>query len=323
VELIRSRLKFFQFYSYYITQIAEFININSLEVVSSEHVKRVIDEVNKKILEEITEPAGTDSNRLNLVKLLYYFFIDLSDNNPINIKLPKRILSVFFADKGFAVMKKRFDNFFSEEVFIQEAVDIIGNGTKRRVKPKKETEVSEQQVKEILTKAKHRLMDRDSSAKEIEKILKTHEKLIEIEGEAGTKSKQQYEEKSKTITEEKIYSEDLAFAQQLNEITPPVEITEHQKRESLINELFCEETFRKKIIKKLFSKEESRFRSFINTILQQKNWNDAVTIVEDFFNKKKINYYSEEAVKFVDILQTYFTPLDIRGSNLQEKIKAV
>ena len=90
-------------------------------------------------------------------------------------------------------------------------------------------------------------------------------------------------------------------------------------RENLINNLFCEETYRKKIIRKLFSKEENRFKTFIASVLQQNNWNDAVSIVEEFFNKRKINYYSEEAVKFVDILHSYFTS----EGGIKENIKAV
>src|SRR5688572_24349807 len=86
-HFIRARLKYFQFYGYYITQVTDFININSLEVISSNQIEHLINDVNQKLYEEISA-AGSDSQRMNLVKLLYYFFHDLGDNNPINIKIP-------------------------------------------------------------------------------------------------------------------------------------------------------------------------------------------------------------------------------------------
>jgi hypothetical protein len=310
VDYIRHKLKYFPFYGYYINQIEDFININSLEFISNSHVNRIIDEVNKRILEEISSQSGTDANRLNLVKLLYYFFIDLSDNNPINIKLPKKILSVFFDDKGFHDIKNRIDGFFSEEIFIQEAMELMTLKKKKPPKAKTETDVSEEKIKDILSNAKGMLISRESSKKEIEKILKTHEKLVEIteKGEQRQKEIKVPETAGeKTENNEGIYSGDLEFAAQLSGQSPDVTKTEEEKRESLINDLFCEETYRRKIIKKLFSKEENSFKTFIGSVIQQKSWSDAVTVVEEFFNRKKINYYSEEAVKFVDILHSYFT----------------
>jgi len=324
-EFILNKLKYFQFYGYYIIQITEFININSLEVVSVTHIQRVIDEVNKKILEEISEQSGKYSHRLNLIKLLYYFFIDLSENNPINIKLPKKILSVYFADKGFDIIKDRFDNFFSDEVFIQEAIELMTPGIKRREKAKTESDVSEQQVKEIISKAKSRLINRESSKSEIEKILKTHEQAPEITGKENVSELREITsrlpvlEDKKLIIDENIYSDELHYAAQFNETSPSAKLTEEEIRENLINDLFCENTYRKKIIKRLFSKEENKFKTLICTVLQQKSWHEAVIPVEDFFNKNKIDYYSEEAVKFVDILQSYFS----KGKDIKENIKAV
>src|SRR3990172_8647911 len=172
VEYIKDRLSFFQFYGYYTAQILDFINYNSLEVVSVNQVELVIDEVNKKLLEEICGPGSSDSDRLNLVKILYYFFHDLSDNNPINIKLPRKILSVYFADKGFTDIKKRLDAFFSDDVFIQEAIEIMNPDTKRSPKAKSDIDVSEKKVKDIISNAKNALISKESSKTEIERIIK-------------------------------------------------------------------------------------------------------------------------------------------------------
>src|SRR5205085_195995 len=102
VDFIRSRLDYFQFYGYYIDHITDFIDLNTPETISLNQVRHLIDEINSKILAEVNDTSNGDSQRLNLVKLLYYFFHDLPGNNPINIKIPKKILSVYLQDKGFA-----------------------------------------------------------------------------------------------------------------------------------------------------------------------------------------------------------------------------
>jgi hypothetical protein len=171
VNFIKERLKYFQFYGYYITQITDFISVNSLEIVSSNHAELLVNEVNRKIFEEISA-KGNDAHRMNLVKLLYYFFHDLGDNNPINIKLPKKILSVFFKDKGYFDIKERVDGFFSDEIFIQEAIELMDPETKRSERKKSDVDVSDDQIKEILSKAKTGLIDKESSDIEVEKILR-------------------------------------------------------------------------------------------------------------------------------------------------------
>jgi len=329
VEYIKDRLSFFQFYGYYTAQILDFINYNSLEVVSVNQVELVIDEVNKKLLEEICGPGSSDSDRLNLVKILYYFFHDLSDNNPINIKLPRKILSVYFADKGFTDIKKRLDAFFSEDVFIQEAIEIMNPETKRSPKAKSDIDVSEKKVEDIISKAKSVLISKESSKAEIERIIKKElnksgksEEVVKPEN--ITELKEETHElpaidKEKLVVDEEIYSNDLLFAAQFDDLTPPAELTEDEKREKLINDLFCEETFRKRIIKKIFSRQEIKFKAFVQSALSQHGWDGVAALIECHFNKNKINYYSAEAVKFVDILQAHFT----KDNDIKENIKAV
>ncbi len=312
VEYIKDRLKYFQFYGYYTSQISEFIDLNSLEVVSVSQIEYVIDEINKKIYEEISNKTGSDPNRLNLVKLLYYFFHDLGVNNPINIKLPKKILSVFFADKGFSDIKKRVDNFFSDEVFIQEAIEIMNPRTMRSPKAKTDVGVSEVKFKEIISRAKSGVISKESSSDEIEKILPPENKVpvdinISIVNEIHDKPDRLPKlNKEKIVIDENIYSDDLVFESHFSDMTKSVQGTEEELKDKLIEDLFCEETYRKKIVKKLFGREELSFKSFLDSVLTQNSWHDVTVLLEDYFKKKNINFYSEEAVKFVDILQSHF-----------------
>lgn len=412
VHFIHDRLRYFQFYGYYISQIEDFITVNSLEMVSVEQIEYLIDDVNKKILEEISSPAS-DAERMSLVKLLYYFFHDLGDNNPINIKIPQKILSVFFSDKGYTAIKKRVDGFFSDEIFIQEALELMNPETKKSSAPKSDVNVSEDDFKKIVTKAKNESLaagnaetepvkktrgrpkgkskktetGEDSTAKDLtpdmfitlsddapaedkpkpkkklamdtEFVLKSdavkkgqaqetaltedeetpradvlivepvpvlkkeeipqHESKIlepeEIPGEilavnVDELRKQEAElpnsGKNKIVISEDIYSDDLIFASRFTDLTPPVQLTDKEIRGRLIEDLFCEASYRKKIIKHIFDKNESGFTAEVNKILDSKNWGEAVAAIEDMFTRLRVDYFSREAVKFVDVMQGHF-----------------
>lgn len=333
VHFIRERLKYFQFYGYYITTIQDFIAINSLEVVSSNQVQHIINDINKRLLEEVSEP-GTEPQRMNLVKLLYYFFHDLGENNPINIKLPKKILSAYFQDKGYYDIKKRVDGFFSDEIFIQEALELMDPETKKSAAAKSDVDLSEEKVKEIVTRAKEK---QEEEVKQREKelatpILISEEQLISVEQadddlgrilnaeelmppeipEINIKIIREQEaglpeiEKSRLVIDEEIYSDDLMFASQFADMTPPVQMTDKETRQRLIDDLFCESSHRKKIIKHIFRKDEDSFNESVNKILDLKSWQEAAGAIETLFKTNKVNFFSNEAVKFVDIMDSHF-----------------
>jgi hypothetical protein len=385
-HFIRARLKYFQFYGYYITQVTDFININSLEVISSNQIEHLINDVNQKLYEEISA-AGSDSQRMNLVKLLYYFFHDLGDNNPINIKIPRKILSVYFQDKGYNDIKKRVDEFFSDEIFIQEALELMNPRTKRSAAPKSSADESDKKVKDIISRAKSesktkndtkvqsnesqkndsrvekeskaeevekveedfkpqytfieksaidkpaeekpleekpaeelkaepdtliKLISTTAANREVEKILLPEEEIpieimrVNVEDLREQEAKLPELEKTRLVIDEEIYSDDLMFASQFSDLTPPVQLTDRQIRENLINDLFCEPSYRKKIIKQIFRKKEESFTEEVNSILDKKTWDEAVAAIEDIFTRRKVNYFSDTAVKFVDIFDGHF-----------------
>lgn len=324
VEYITGRLGYFQFYGYYITHIADFISLNSLEIVSVNQVEHIINDVNKRLFEEINDPANDNSHRLNLVKLLYYFFVDLSDNNPINIKLPKKILSVFLADNGFYEIKAGVDSFFSEDIFIQEAIELMNPAKKRGRKPRSEGDLSEKQVKEIVSKAKSNLINKEESNKEVEIILDAKEKIPDVEKLPDVKKLRESETKmpvveTKTLViEEEIYSDDLLFASQFHTIIPEQPPLDTEIKDKLLNELFCEESYKKRIIKKLFRKDESLFKKTAVQLIELNSWSEAAIELDKIFSMYKIDYYSEEAVKFVDIFQSHFSKTTVYSSQKQQ-----
>ncbi len=313
---VRERLRYFQFYNYYIDQIEEFIDINSPVTISVNQIEQLINEVNKRIYDEVSVAANGDSRRLNLVKLLYVFFLDLVKNNPINIKLSRKILSVFFADKGFREIQQRIDRFFSNEIFIQEAVDLMKPAKKKA--ETKEEEIDESRVKEILARVKTNLISAESSNKDIEIALETDEnarspeEIIKEGSFQGAETIRKpdmvpgakTEETAKEKAEEEIYSEDLILESKLREVVSSV--SEPEEEEHLFDELFCEESFRKRIMKKIFHRDEAAFREFVKHLVEEKDWKAASMKIDEYFINNNVDYYSEEAVKFVDIMDFYF-----------------
>ena len=325
VEFITERVAYFQFYGYYVNHILEFINMNSLEVLSVNQIEHIINDINNKLLEEISDVANGESQRLNLVKLLYYFFVDLTDNNPINIKLPKKILSVFLNDKGFTAIKAKVDDFFSDEIFIQEAMELMNPIVKKRGRPKKsDVEMSDSQVKEIINKAKTNLISKEASNKDVESILEPSEKLPDEEKLPDVKKLRQSKTKmpeleDKTLAiEEEIYSNDLLFASQFSSIIPEPAPTVTEVNEKLLGELFCEESYKKKIVKRVFHRNEPSFKTSVVKILGAPDWNEAIPLIEEVFKNNRTDIYSEEAVKFVDILQNHFTRTTIYPIHKQQ-----
>lgn len=312
-DYINDRLRYFQFYSYYIDHIIEFIAINSLYVVSSNQISHLIDEVNKKILSEVISAKG-EANRFNLIKLLYYFFLDLGPNNPINIKLPKKILSVYFLDKEFIEIKNKIDAFFADDIFIQEAIDLMKNAGKKPAV--KDGKADEEKLKEFYEKAKTNLLNKDIPDKEIQKPGIQAEADNKEANVSELKNEQELQIpgdlKDKEINfEEKIYSDDLEFAVRLQQAVPSVEKTQEELQEELdegkIDRVFYEQSFRKKIIKKIFNKDETDFKKTSAKILNSPDWKSATHLIEDLFVKNKVNFYSQEAVKFVDTIENYFS----------------
>jgi hypothetical protein len=326
-DYIRERLGYFLFYNYYIDHIENFIILNSPVTVSANQVEHLINVVNKQIFAEISNPSNGDSRRLNLVKLLYIFFLDLRENNPINIKLPKKILSAFFKDKGFTQIQSRIDKFFSEEIFIQETIELMKPKAQKSKVKASEEEIDEK-AKEILSKAKTLLIDTESSNSDIKKALTADEtvpapeEMMSGERTAPVKSLRKEEsgsEETSTETkrlEDEIYSEDLILQSQLGKEETPKPLIDREKKEKIFNELFCEVTYRKKILKKIFRRDESFFKEFVYSLIDENNWEDAAKKTEEMFSNKNINYYSDEAVKFVDVMQFYFTK-DSESSNNQ------
>ncbi len=67
---------------------------------------------------------------------------------------------------------------------------------------------------------------------------------------------------------------------------------------------------RRKIIKKLFRKNEQTFLDFLNVLNKEATWKSASRIIDDVFYENEINPYSKEAIALSDIIYLRFFPKD-------------
>ncbi len=300
-EYVTERLKYFQFYEYYPNHLLDFISTNSPLTVSKEQVNFILEQIDKKIYEEITDEANKDSVRLNLLKLIFYFFADLIENKPVNKKLPKKLLSIFLSDKGFKDLKEKADKFFSDEIFIQEAVELLK--TKPIVVDLSKNKPQDEDVSEYIKDAKKNV-DSGEKIEDTETMIKT---IAEEKPVVKTE---------KIISNKELYSEDLLVKSSDEALVNDND--EQQITTKLIEEIFCEETYRKKIIKRLFAKDENKFIEKVKSILESKTWTEASYEIENYFDENKIDFYSPEAIKFVDLLQNhYFTTEEYSSAKLR------
>lgn len=301
-EYVIERLKYFQFYEYYPNHLLEFISNNSPLTVSKEQVNFILEQIDKKIYEEITDESNKDSVRLNLLKLIFYFFADIIENKPVNKKLPKKLLSIFLSDKGFKDLKEKADKFFSDEIFIQEAVDLL------KTKPI---------VVDLSNKKSQQDEDVSEYIKDAQKNIDSDEGIKDTDSKIQTIEEEKPVVKTeKIISNKELYSEDLLVKSSDEALVNDND--EQQITTKLIEEIFCEETFKKKIIKRLFSKDESKFIEEVKTILESKTWTEASSEIENYFDENKIDFYSPEAIRFVDLLQNhYFTTEEFSSAKLR------
>ena len=67
---------------------------------------------------------------------------------------------------------------------------------------------------------------------------------------------------------------------------------------------------RRKILKKLFKKNEKEFSNFLEMINSEVSWKEASRIIDDVFYEREINPYSKEAIILSDIIYLRFFPKD-------------
>ncbi len=76
-----------------------------------------------------------------------------------------------------------------------------------------------------------------------------------------------------------------------------------------INSVISEKN-RKKFIKKLFNKSESKYEEFVSYINKISNWRNASAAIEDYFHQANIYHYDRDALEFTDLIYNRYFPVE-------------
>lgn len=213
------------------------------------------------------------------------------------------------------------DEFFTDDIFIQEAAQLMDPVNRKQKRKAKDPEADI--VKNIVTKAKSKPKESEPKKEELAITLSEGE-AAEITGkpadikdkDVGIKDIIVIEEadllksdslKEKSILSGEFYSDDLLFASSLMPLKEEIPLTPEELKEKKFNELFCEDTYRRRIIKKIFKKDGKLFKDTVMKIFDCISWQEAAEIIDKLFEKNRVNYYTEDAVRFVDMIESIFT----------------
>ncbi len=142
-------------------------------------------------------------------------------------------------------------------------------------------------------------------------INEEQEAAIEAEPEAETTRKEVQEPQSEI---EESYEEPVEEEPKVSRVAE--DLAEHLARqiasEGPLEDLhnMIKGRTRKKIIKKLFKKNEQAFNEFIDKLNEIKTWKEASHFIDDTFYEMNINPYSKEAIMFSDIVYMRYFPKD-------------
>jgi hypothetical protein len=240
-------------------------------------------------------------------------------------------------DKGFNDIKNAIDEFFASDIFIQEAIELMDPVNRKQKRNRKDPEA--EFVKNIVSKAKTTSEEVKAGNEELPIMLSESEpdnltgeipnkpaeikhselsinEIKVIEGDDLLKSDLT---QGKSLLSGEFYSDDLLFASVLQPHKEEIPLSPEELKDKKFNELFCEVTYRKRIVKKIFKKDENFFKETVMKLFDCVSWQEASEVIEKHFENNHVDFCSEEAVRFVDIIESYFDE-DKFNSN-QQSIK--
>ncbi|NOX89708.1 MAG: hypothetical protein GXO77_11825 [Calditrichaeota bacterium] len=151
----------------------------------------------------------------------------------------------------------------------------------------------------------------------------------EPEEEVAEEMEEEPEEEAAEAVEEEAAEEQTEVAEETEEVEVKSKVAE-DLAEHLAKQISSDQPLedlhtmvkgrlRRKIIKKLFRKDEQAFNEFIDRINGISTWKEASHFIDDTFYELNINPYSKEAITFSDIVYMRYFPKDkYIGAKLEE-----
>jgi hypothetical protein len=301
---VNDTLRYFFVYTYYKEKLTEYFNLKYLQEINIEQFKVLVKEIDDKMF-----AANMVDESLKMIRVIADFINIGSSNTDI---IPLELIISAFKDRGITAFAELFEKVEADgktELSFTEIEELIRNGisTEEAESPVEDVKVDDIDISSVPAPAVVEEEideddDDDDDDEDEEDIVPapeaapTPEPVVETPASAAS---------DKPFVRETVVNE--AAANQLaNMVGGP-----KNKGVPLqdLNELI-DKKWRKKYIKKLFSKDEAGFVNFISTLNEFSVWKDASLYIEDVFYERDINPYSKEAISFSDMAYNRFFPKD-------------
>lgn len=301
-------LKYFFRYEYYKDAISDYFNTKYLHEISQEQFSTLIAQIDSKVFAE-----NTFETTLKTIKTITAFLAEASGEEVTNLDID--VLNHVFKDRSlesYLGLMSQLQEKNLTELALADLEKIlrdenISSMVAEAVVPAAEPEEAE---------APHLQMEEIADIEESKPSVEVDG--IEI-GDMTAPEPEEEEEEEEEFEEEEEETEVAAAPAHVADRSQPGVATQmadfvasKMKSDKPLNDLntMIVGRPRKKIIKKLFKKNENQFKAFLDQVNQHSTWKDASVVIDNEFYERGINPYSKEALMFSDLIYIRFFPKD-------------
>ncbi len=281
-------LKYFDKFQYYKDALTDYFNLKYLREISENQFKELIDEIDRQVFEK--DPVTT------IIKTVKTIIDFLNEGRPPSDTIPMDILFQALRDRNlhdYAVLVQKEAEEGTEEISLNELETLLKTGkTRLERRAPAAREVSMEEVADMET-AKPEI--------QVEEIVVTATSEVAPVEEPEVEEEEEEEEEVEVAA-----AEPTTAADQLAEV-----VAEKIKGDKLMNlhDLISRKQ-RKKFIKKIFRKDETRYTQFVDYLNGLPTWKEASNTIDEMFLQTGINPYSKEALEFSDVVYNRYFPKD-------------
>jgi len=296
---IYNMLKYFFKYEYYKDAISDYFNTKYLREISGEQFNQLISQIDENAYKE-----NRLETTLQTIKTLTGFMQEATGEEVEKLDLD--VLLHTFMDRNLDTYTQLIEELKSSaetEISLSELELIL---TAESLDPIKAAAEEEPEVNdETLTIEAVKDIEDSKPVVEIDEIeldeIKPEEIIAEEEEEEDEEEEEEEVVAAAAPVEKTSVADDMAnfVASQIQSDKPLEDL----------NGMIVGRT-RKKIIKKLFKKNENDFLSFVSLVNDESAWKEASVTIDNEFYERGINPYSKEAIMFSDIIYLRFFPKD-------------
>lgn len=292
-SIIEKKLRYTVDYTYFPKLIRGYTIEHGLAEIGYDELKSLLDKIDREVV-----ARHTDYELAQMTKALFEFVESGKMVTQVEFEeqtLPINAAIVFFEDKHLDDIKNQLeyerDNNKIVQLTVNQLAEIIGKARTLKAEIKKQLSI-QTEVEEVKPTDKRGEEEKKEELKE-EEVAEKNENSKEVEIEIKSTTTQPADKN--IISEERLGIETM-------EKKPKQKLL--FTSEELLNLFSPKET--KRIIKKLFAKNEPAFHGAMVEISLLNNWEEVGQYLDALYRANNVDPFSEEAVFFTDKLSDFF-----------------